>query len=184
MRVIALPVQFRNVAEALGAGRVDAAVTVADELPAGIHRQPLFHGGFCCLYDRRRAGIGGRLTERQYFARHHVVVSYNGDLRGVVEDLLGKRRQVRCSVSSFTNLGSLIEGTALLATVPALVARQIRAVRPHLATSPLPFPLPGAAMELLWPAAVDDDEAARFLREHVVRIARATAAPPLRTRRP
>ena len=28
-----------------------------------------------------------RLTEAEYFARDHVIVSYNGDLRGIVEDL-------------------------------------------------------------------------------------------------
>src|SRR5436190_135650 len=41
MRVVALPVQFRTVADALTAGAVDAAVTVADELPAGIRRRAL-----------------------------------------------------------------------------------------------------------------------------------------------
>jgi LysR family transcriptional activator of mexEF-oprN operon len=176
MRLIAVPVQFRTVAAALGGGNVDAAVTVADELPAGVHRQPLFHGGFVCLFDPRHARVRRRLGERDYFAHDHVVVSYNGDLRGIVEDLLHKQRRVRCAVSSFANLGALVDGSALLATVPALVASQIRAVRPHLATRPLPFPLQGSAMELLWPATADDDEPCRFVRGHIARLARATGA--------
>src|SRR6185436_1814631 len=36
MRVVAVPVQFRNVAAALAGGTLDAAITVADELPAGV----------------------------------------------------------------------------------------------------------------------------------------------------
>jgi LysR family transcriptional activator of mexEF-oprN operon len=179
MRVIALPVQFRNVAAVLADG-VDVAITVADEMPAGIRRQPLFRGSFVCLFDPRHARVGRRISEKAYFAHHHVIVSYNGDLRGIVEDLLHKQRQVRCSVSSFANLGAVIEGTALLATVPTMVARQIRSVRPRLRTCPLPFTFGdgasgvGSAIELLWPAAADDDPAGRFLRERIVRIAART----------
>jgi len=170
MRIVAIPVQFRTVAAALATG-LDAAITVADELPATIRRMPLLHGGFTCLHDPRHARLR-KLTEAEYFARDHVIVSYNGDLRGIVEDLLGKTRRIRCSVSSFANLGALIDGTAMLATIPTLVAAQIRAVRPHLRTRPLPFPIEGSAAELLWPLATDDDEPCRFVRAKIAAIAR------------
>jgi LysR family transcriptional activator of mexEF-oprN operon len=172
MRVVAVPVQFRTVAAALASG-LDAAVTVADELPATIRRQPLYSGGFTCLYDPRHARLR-TLTEKEYFARTHVVVSYNGDLRGIVEDMLGKARDVRCSVASFAHVGAVIEGTPMLGTVPELVAEQIRAVRPKLRTKPLPFEIKGAYSDLLWPAATDDDEPCRFLRAKIVEIARST----------
>src|SRR5580698_10029619 len=70
MRVVAVPVQFRTVAAAL-AGGLDAAITVADELPATIRRQTLQSGGFTCLYDPRHARLR-TLTEKEYFARAHV----------------------------------------------------------------------------------------------------------------
>lgn len=171
MRVVAVPVQFRTIAAAL-AGGLDAAVTVADELPADIRRERLITGPFVCLYDPRHARLR-TLGEREYFAREHVIVSYNGDLRGVVEDNLGKTRKIRCSVASFASIGALIDGTALLATVPSLVARKALAVRPHLRQKPLPFKLPTAYFELLWPAASDDDPPCRFARAHILRITRA-----------
>lgn len=171
MQVISLPVQFRNVAAALTSGTLDAAVTVADEVGTSVRRQTLFWGGFVCLFDPRHLRVGRKLGEAAYFAADHVVVSYNRDLRGVVEDLLHKQRKVRCSVSSFANLGALIEGTALIATIPALVAEHLLAVRPHLRRVATPFALRGAPMELLWPAAADDDEPGRFVRELVVEIA-------------
>jgi LysR family transcriptional activator of mexEF-oprN operon len=170
MRVIALPVQFRTVAAAL-AGGVAAAITVADELPANIRRQPLIHGGFTCLYDPRHARLRS-LTEAEYFARDHIIVSYNGDLRGIVEDMFEKTRRIRCSVSSFANVGALIDGTAMLATIPELVATQIRATRPHLKTKALPFPIKAGYAELLWPAATDDDETCKFVRLKITEIAR------------
>lgn len=171
MRIVAIPVQFRTVAAALAAG-LDAAITVADELPATIRRQRLMRGGWACLYDPRHARLR-TLTHAEYFAREHVIVSYNGDLRGIVEDSLKKTRNIRCSVSSFANLGAIIDGTAMLATVPDLVAAQIRATRPHLATKPLPFAIKASYSELLWPVATDDDAPCKLARSKIVGIARA-----------
>lgn len=173
MRVVSVPVQFRTVGAALAAG-LDVALTVADELPGDIRRERLFTGKFTCLYDPRHVRLR-TLTEREYFAHTHIIVSYNGDLRGVVEDILGKTRDIRCSVSSFANLGALIDGTAMLATVPTLVATQIQAVRPHLRTKALPFTVPTSYFEMLWPAASDDDPPCRFARAQISRIAHALA---------
>jgi hypothetical protein len=44
---------------------------------------------------------------------------------GIVEDLTGKNRKVRCSVSSFANVCAIVDGTAMLATIPELVAVKI-----------------------------------------------------------
>ncbi len=174
MSVVAIPVQFRTVGEALAAGRIDAAVTVADALPAGVLRRALYRGGFVCLFDPRHVRAR-RITEARYFAHEHVVVSYNGDLRGIVEDVLGRARRVRCSVSSFANIGAVVDGSSLLATVPELVARELRQLRPHLRAAALPFELPGAPLELLWPAAVDDDPACAFLRAQILRAVEGAA---------
>jgi LysR family transcriptional regulator, mexEF-oprN operon transcriptional activator len=187
MRVITVPVQFRTVGEALASRAADLAITVADELPASIRRQQLLHGGFVCLYDPRHGRLGKRLSERDYFAREHVIVSYNGDLRGIVEDLLHKQRNVRCAVSSFSHIGAIVEGSALLATVPVLVVRHILALRPALRTAELPFAMEGTPVEMLWPAAIDDDDAYLFLREQLVKLAEpllATTSPPRRSRGP
>jgi LysR family transcriptional activator of mexEF-oprN operon len=182
IRVIAVPVNFRTVAGAIAEQRLDAAITIADDLPRAIRREPLLSGGFVCLFDPRHARIG-RLRETDYFTHEHVVVSYNGDLRGVVEDVLRRQRTVRCSVSSFGNLGALTDGSALLATIPELVARHIRRVRPHLAIRPLPFAIDGGGVtELLWPATVEGDAAWQFARDRIRAIAarEAAGAPPRR----
>lgn len=171
MRLVVLPVQFRTVGDAFSSQRVDLALTVADDLPAGVERQPLFKGGFVCLFDPRHAKISGKLTLKRYLAHDHVVVSYNGDLRGIVEDMLGFDRSVRVSVPTFQSIGHVVEGTALLATVPEMVARRIASAQPRLATAELPFVLGGIPMELLTRSALADDEAVGFVRGHVVAIA-------------
>lgn len=183
MRVISVPVQFRTVGTALTSGAVDAAITVADHVPAGVRRQSLYSGGFVCLYDPRHARLRLPLTKDDYFAREHIVVSYNADLRGIVEDMFRRTRNVRCSVSTFANIGALIDGSALLATVPQIVAQQVRAVRPHLRMAKLPFTFRGGVMELLWPEALDDDAPGRFLRDLIVRITNVIAVDPSHRKR-
>jgi LysR family transcriptional activator of mexEF-oprN operon len=166
MRIVSIPVHFRTVAAALAKG-LDAAVSVADDLPPTVRRQRLYTDAFTCLYDPRHARLRS-LTKKEYFAREHVVVSYNGDLRGIVEDTLHETRRVRCSVSSFAHVGAIVEGTAMLATVSNRVADEIRATRPRLAKKTLPFVVGGAYAELLWTVGTDDDEACRFLRARIV----------------
>ncbi|HEY4060066.1 MAG TPA: LysR family transcriptional regulator [Kofleriaceae bacterium] len=181
MRVVSIPVQFRTVGALLQSGGIDMAVTVADEQPATILRQRMFTGPFCCLYDPRHLRIG-TLDEKTYFAQDHIIVSYNGDLRGVIEDVIGKQRRIRCSISSFSNLGALLDGTRMIATIPEIVADQIRVTRPHLRKKPKPFKIEGAWNELLWPVATDDDPACQFARDHILAVgAKASKeAPPTR----
>ena len=171
LRLVVVPVQFRSVGDALASGSIDLAITVADALPSSVHRQSLFWGDFVCLFDRRHAKIGQRLSERSYFEHEHVIVSYNADLRGIVEDVLQKSRRTRCSVASFSNVAAIVEGSALLATVPRLVAIDAVARRSALGLAELPFQLGGASTELLWPAPSDDDEACAFLRQCVIEAA-------------
>lgn len=176
MRFVVLPVQFRTVGEALASGRVDLAVTVADDLPSGVRREPLVDSGFLCVFDPRHVKLPRRPTLERYLEHEHVIVSYNGDLRGIVEDFFGVTRRVRCSVSTFSAVGGVVDGTALVATVPELVARTILAVRPHLATVPVPLALGGTPIELLSRAAVDDDPAIAFVRSELIRIAKELAS--------
>ncbi len=176
VRLIVVPVQFRTVGEALSSGRVDLAVTVADDLPAGIVRKTLFVGDFVCLYDPRHARVGKTLDRSTYLAHEHVIVSYNGDLRGIVEDVHGVSRNVRIALPSFSAIGEVIEGSALLATVPRVLAPEIRRRRPALRAVKVPFALAGTGVELLGRAALADDEVLASLEGRIVEIAREAHA--------
>ncbi len=119
-----------------------------------------------------------RPTERAHLAQDHVIVSYNGDLRGIVEDTFGKERRVRCSVASFGSIGAIVDGGRLVATIPRVVAPQILRVRPHLRIAPIPFAHQPGTMDLLWPTALDADPACRFVRDAIVRLAGVVQALP------
>ena len=171
MRLVCSPIQFRTVSDALATRRIDIAVTVADELPAPIARRSLIQSHFVCLFDPRFVRLGARPTERAYLAQDHVIVSYNGDLRGVIEETFGRERRVRCSVGSFSSIGAIVDGSRLVATIPVVIAPQILKLRPHLRMSAIPFPHEPGSVDLLWPTALDVDPACRFVRDAIIRIA-------------
>lgn len=186
MRIIGLPIQFRTVADAFATRRIDLAITVADDLPDAIVRRPLFRGKAMCVWNPRHVSLGDKPTERAYFAHDHVIVSYNGDLRGIIEDTHHRARRVRCSVASFGAIGAIVDDNALIATVPAIVAAQILAQRPHLHAGPLPIDLPSGGLDLLWPSAFDADDACRFMRDAIIGVAdelSQRASAPRRKRR-
>lgn len=170
LRLVCTPIQFRTIREGLATRRIDLAVAVADPLPASVARQKLADIRVVCLFDPRFVRLGTRPTERAYFAQDHVIVSFNGDLRGTVEDKLGRVRRVKCSVPSFSTVGAILDGSNLVATVPDMIAEQITALRPHLRTAKLPFALGPFEMDLLWPTALDTDPACRFIRDAIVRV--------------
>lgn len=190
MQLIVLPVQFRTIEELLLSNKVDLALCVADELPRSILRELLIDGravrdSFTCLYDPRFSKLPAKLTEREYFAREHVAVSYAGDVRGIVEDSLGRARTVRISVPSLGLVADLVDGSDLLATVPKLLAEHIVKTRPHLRSVGLPFAIEGASLELFWTRAADDEPVVGFMRALVAVVVRELAAvrPASRARR-
>jgi LysR family transcriptional activator of mexEF-oprN operon len=189
LQLVVLRVQFHTVPEMLLSGKVDMAVSVVDDLPRSLQRQnvgPSDAAGhhFVCLYDPRFARLSRPLTERSYFAQEHVVVSYAGDARGIVEDTVGKTRTVRVSVPAFSFVPDVVDGSNLVATIPNLFAMHILQTRPHLRALPLPFELERSELELIWSRVTEDDAACRFVRELVAEIATTlkVGRPPRRPR--
>lgn len=177
MWLICTPVQFRTVVEALATRRVDLAATVIGKVPQAILRTPLLRGHFVCLFDPRHVRLGARPTQRTYLAQEHVIVSFNGDLRGTVEDAFGVERRVRCSVASFSAIGAIVDGSELVATLPDVFAAHVLRQRPHLRIAPFPFAHPAGGLDLLWPAALDEDDACAFVRAAIIDIVKQVPAP-------
>ncbi len=184
MRLVCTPVQFRTVLDALATRRVDVAATVIGEVPRSILRTPLVRGHFMCLFDPRHVRLGPKPTKRAYLAEEHVVVSFNGDLRGTVEDQFGVERKVRCSVASFGAIGAIVDGSSLVATLPEGVVAHVIAQRPHLRSAKFPFAHPPGGLDLLWPAALDEDEACAFVRSAILAVVEQSAGRPRAAKRP
>jgi LysR family transcriptional activator of mexEF-oprN operon len=176
MRLVCTEVQFRSLAEAMTTRRVDLAVAHAVDLPRDVLRAPLLRTRHACLFDPRHVRLGERPSVRAYLAEEHAIVSYNGDLQGVVEEHFKLKRNVRCSVASFSALGPLLEGSRLVATVPKIVATDIARRHRALTIAPLPVAHDPGTIDVMWPRALDGDEALTFVRGLVTEIGRKVEA--------
>ena len=88
-------------------------------------------------------------------------------MRGIVEDLLGKARTVRVSVPAFNYVPDVVDGSPLVATMPAVFAREVIKTRPHLRMAPVPFTVDPTPLEMLWSRVSDADAASKFVRDLV-----------------
>jgi len=165
-RLIAHTVCYRNAMEHLLEGRVDTVVAYLEHLPAAAKMRTVGTVRYAILH----AGTGARVSLDEYCRRPHVLVSFAGDLRGVVDDpleQLGRRREVVFSVPQFGSLPAVLAGTDLLATVPEYAARALSAGS-GLRVSPLPFEGPSFPITMAWRAAVDKDPSQAWLRQAIV----------------
>ncbi len=180
MRLVVKQLQFQTVEELLLADKVALALTVADALPRSIMRDAIVFpkregSGFVCLFDPRHVKLPEPLTEREYFAQEHVIVSYAGDVRGIIEDSLGKQRKVRVSVPAFSLVADVVEGSSLVATLPLVLAEHVQERRPRLRTATLPFSFDTPSLDLLWTRVRDGDQVVQFMRGVLADVVRKRA---------
>lgn len=167
-RLLALTVSYRDAMRHLDEGRVSAVLGYVTDLPAAAKMRRVGTVRYAVL----SAGPAeADLSLAEYCARPHVLVTFAGDLRGVIDDALdnlGCQREVIFSVPQFGSLPAVLAGTDLLATVPAYAARALAALA-GLRVSPLPFEAPTYPITLAWRAVADQDPSEAWLRAAIGR---------------
>ncbi|MNZ78156.1 HTH-type transcriptional regulator SyrM 1 [compost metagenome] len=106
----------------------------------------------------------GTLTAPRYAAARHIMVSRRGLEQGPIDEALahlGLTREAATLVPGFATALALVRGSDLVATVPE---RHCAALHADLVTLPLPFPLAGIRVALIWHPSQDADPAHRWLR--------------------
>lgn len=165
---------YRSAPDLLASGDVSMVVGyVEDDLPANAKRRRLVEGHFVVL----RADPGSEpITLDAYCDRPHALVTYRGDLSGIVDDELGRMgrsRRVVLGLTDFALLPLVLAGTDMLATVPDIVAETL-AAHGGLRIDPTPFPALPNAVLLAWRGATDGDPAEKWLRNRIVETMRGS----------
>jgi LysR family transcriptional activator of mexEF-oprN operon len=167
---------YRSAPELLASGEVSMVVGyVEDDLPANAKRRRLVEGRFVVL---RADPATEPITLDAYCARSHALVTYRGDLSGIMDDTLarlGRSRRVVLGLTGFALLPLVLAGTDMLATVPDIVAETL-AAHGGLRIDPTPFPAPASPVLLAWRGATDADPAERWLRNAIVESLRGPRA--------
>lgn len=117
--------------EMLDAQEVDLAVSAFGELPSRFEERPLLHDRYVCLVRSDHRLATQSLTINRYVKSRHLLISPRGDERGFIDTELAKRgltRHVAMIINQFSPVGSIVENSDLIVTLPERIALQ------HLST--------------------------------------------------
>ena len=154
---------------------VDLVLSVFRDVRSGIVKQEIGQSDYSCIFDHERRK-GRPLSLSEYVKAGHVLTSFSGDHRGVVDTALAKlkrERRIVVATQEFSSVPFYLHGTDLIATLPTYAAR-IYAKRLRLALSPLPFPMPKLTLSLLWHARFTNDAGHAWFRNLVRAVAEQT----------
>lgn len=167
---------YVSVLEQLEADALDMAVVAAGPMPRKFSQQPLFSDRFTCiLRDQHPALRRSRFSLGQYLELGHVLVAPGGTPGSVVDTALGRRglsRRVVLQVSSFLVAPLVIADTDFVSTGPERLLARMSARFP-LRVVPAPLKLPRIELRLAWHSRWDHDPAHQWMRDALLRTARA-----------
>ncbi|WP_462402638.1 LysR family transcriptional regulator [Pseudomonas sp. Marseille-QA0332] len=150
----------------LASGEISVGVSYTSELPANAKRKILRRSLPKLL---RADSVPGPISLDDFCARPHALVSFAGDLSGIIDEALeriGRQRHVVLAVPQFNGLGSLLAGTDILATVPDYTAEPLTAAGGLRAEDP-PIEVPSFELHMAWRGAQDNDPGERWLRSRI-----------------
>ncbi|HVZ71079.1 MAG TPA: LysR family transcriptional regulator [Polyangia bacterium] len=170
---------YPDLREQLEAGAIDVAITVKTRALKMFVEQPLFSDGFVCLLRKGHPALRqGRFNLQRYLALEHLLVAPGGTAGNFVDTELSRRgltRRVALQISSFLVAPQLVAESDLITTGPELLLRRVSATHPVVLLK-APLRLPRFELVLVWHARRDHDPAHVWMRDVVVRAARALKA--------
>lgn len=165
LHVAVHPLIFDEVGEQLARGVFDLAISVKGYVPSELASLKLMRERYVLAMWAEHPLAGQRRVSLAAFCRYdHIVVSPSGgDFSGPVDDdlaKLGRRREVRLSVPSFSLVADLLSGSELLCYTPERMVRH----RDDIHVAHGPFERPFIDMVAVWHPRVSEDPAHRWLR--------------------
>lgn len=147
----------------LRVGRVDLDIGAQADPPPDIVVEDLVAAGWVGVVARPHPLTRGRVTPERFVAHGHVSASRRGLARGPVDGPLaelGLRRRIVAVVPSPSSALRLLEGTDLVAVLPAI---SVPADGPWT-TFPLPVATPATTLSMAWHRRLDAEAGHAWLR--------------------
>ena len=177
-----LPLATRDPSQLLERGDADLAIGCFPETVAALASQGtgwalrharLHDSEYVCVMRAGHPLAERELTLDAYCAAHHLLVSFSGRPHGLVDQALGelgRERRILLTVNQYFTAGRVVATSDLLTVLPACFVGATGAGEP-LVTRPLPFPLVGLHVSMLWHQRNDRNSGHQWLRERVLEAA-------------
>ncbi len=135
-----------------------------------IRHERLYTGEYVCVMRKNHPLAKEELTLDSYCAAHHLLVSFSGRAKGLMDDAiseLGRERRILLTVNQFFTAGKVVASSDLITVLPRhLIAST--GMAEALVVKELPFTLPDVHVDMLWHERDARNPAHRWLREHLI----------------
>ena len=136
-----------------------------------IRHERLYSGQYVCVMRNDHPLAKQTLTLDAYCAANHLLVSFSGRARGLVDDALtsiGRDRRILLTVNQFFTAGKVVAASNLLMVLPRhLIAAT--GMSEMLIAKELPFPMPEVHIDMLWHERDARSPGHKWLRDQLVR---------------
>lgn len=169
-----LPLGRQAAVEALTEGRADLALGLIPDPPEAIRQEVLYQDSYLVAGRPLSLPDAPQVALATFCAADHVLVSPGGDLRGVVDDQLGRlglSRRVVLGLPAFLPALAAVSASGALVTLPARIARAF-APGFGLVTAEPPLPLRPFAISCHWHRRNDADPRLAWVRGRIAEVAR------------
>ncbi|MEM9193199.1 MAG: LysR family transcriptional regulator [Myxococcota bacterium] len=155
-------------------GRLDLMIGFVPGNHSSLHARRVLTDRFVCVVRRRHPALQRKKIRLEaYTAYPHVLVSPGGRPGSFVDRALRERdasRRVAVRVHSFLLAPDYILDTNYILTVPEKVAARITETY-DVAVVPLPLPVPGFTLSMVWHARNQRDQGHVWMRTQILEIA-------------
>ena len=132
-----------------------------------IRHERLYAGHYVAVMRKQHPLADKELTLDRYCDANHLLVSFSGRARGLVDDALvsiGRERRILLTVNQFFTAGKVVAASDLLMVIPYhLIAAT--GMEKELVYKDLPFKLPEVHIDMLWHERDARSPGHRWLRE-------------------
>ncbi|MDB5842546.1 MAG: LysR family transcriptional regulator [Herminiimonas sp.] len=129
---------------------VVAQLSTGPETP--IRHEQLYSGKYVCVMRRDHPLANVELTLDAYCAANHLLVSFSGRARGLVDEALthlNRERRILLTVNHFFTGGRVVANSNLLTVLPRHMIAAT-GMSDSLIASELPFAMPDVHIDMLW----------------------------------
>jgi LysR family transcriptional activator of mexEF-oprN operon len=175
VRIVLRAIERERLSSMLETGAIDLAIGFFPEPIDGQSNEVLFHEEFDCLFDAGACSVTTPLPLKTYLELPHIVMSLCEELTAGIDAALareGLSRFAFVATPHFLTIPFLLRGLRAVATVPRRLAKNCVDVA-GLEISPMPLPMNGFDVSMLWHPRTEADPAHHWLRQFVREAARS-----------
>jgi len=146
---------------------VVAQLQGATETP--VRHERLYAGYYVCVMRKNHPLADKELTLDRYCDANHLLVSFSGRARGLVDDALvslNRERRILLTVNQFFTAGKVVAASDLLMVIPYHLI-DATGMSEQLIQKELPFSLPEVHIDMLWHERDARSPGHRWLREQL-----------------